>query len=62
MLEFLSTVPVDASPYEKVKAAYEFVIITAEYDMESENSQNIRGAYFWMAGPEAADIRRRFSI
>ena len=45
MLELLSTVPADASPYEKVKAAYEFVIITAEYDMESENSQNIRGVF-----------------
>ncbi len=37
----------DATDYEKIKAAYEYVIDTTEYDINSEDSQNIQSALLY---------------
>ena len=42
---FLQTVPANASTYEKVCRAYEYVVDRTEYDMEAKHSQNLLGVF-----------------
>ena len=40
--EYLSTLPADASDYDKAKAAYEYIINTTDYDINASQNQNIQ--------------------
>ena len=43
--EYLASLPEGASEYEKVKAAYEYIIFHTDYSMESEQNQNIQSVF-----------------
>ncbi|MCD7716729.1 MAG: hypothetical protein LUG56_00280 [Lachnospiraceae bacterium] len=43
----ISQIPSDATDYEKIKAVFEYVIDTTEYDVNSEDSQNIQSALLY---------------
>ncbi|MCC8067462.1 MAG: hypothetical protein LIO94_10255 [Clostridiales bacterium] len=43
----IAQIPSDASDYEKIKAVYEYIIDTTEYDADSTDSQNIQSALLY---------------
>ena len=43
--EYLASLPEGASDYDKVKAAYEYIIRTTDYDTSSRNNQNIMSVF-----------------
>lgn len=43
--EFLQTISADASDYDKVKAAYEYVILNTDYSMDGVQNQNIQSVF-----------------
>lgn len=43
--EYLSMIPEGADDYEKVRLAYKYIIDTTDYDLESEDNQNIQSVF-----------------
>ena len=44
-LEWLSDIPSDASEYDKVKAVYEKIIFSTDYDLNASDNQNIASVF-----------------
>ena len=45
--EYLASLPEGASEYEKVKAAYEFIILHTDYSLDSWQDQNIQSVFLY---------------
>lgn len=43
--DFLNSIPEDATNYERVKRAYEYIISNTDYDSSSEQNQNIQSVF-----------------